>query len=547
MNRSRTRSRALVAMAGVLALAVLTGCNTGGPGKGFAGSTALTIMTPAAKSNVDKVTWNVFEGEPQTVDPFKSADYTPNMINSNMCENLLTQTPEFQIKPNLASSYTNPDPLHWVYNLRSDVTFWDGTPMTADDVAWSLNHNLTDKTTFYNYLYTNVAKVAVTGAHQVTVTLSRPDYLFNQELASYAGVVVQKKFYTEHAATVGAPSVGVMCTGPFKFGKWIQGQSITLTRNDHYWNKDLQPKVGTLVFTFLTDDSSITSGLLAGQIDGTFNVPTPSLVQLKNSPVGNMYMGPAPINLTMVYANPAGPMSNPDMRKALQLAVDWNGLGKQTFSGTATPIKLQTPKTVFGFADKDLAALEDSLPAPASAQDEEAKKYVAKVPANIRSQKIVMVVTDVPETQQLGLAIKDAANRIGLNFELKVVPSTGYSNYLYDPKTRAGVDILYTQFWPNIPDPLDWLATTAVSGGLFNQYGYSGVDDLFAKARGTADPVERAKLTAQIEAKLHDGLLPMVPGLLVDNTVWMNKRITGAPASFSYVYYPWAAYLGGTQ
>jgi peptide/nickel transport system substrate-binding protein len=549
MNQNRVRSRVAVAAAGLLVTALVGGCSGGGPAKAKDNTSASgpTIMTPAAKSEVDKITWNVFEGEPQTIDPFKSADYTPNMINSNLCENLLLQTPDSQIKPNLASKFSNPDPLHWVYDLRSDVKFWDGTPMTADDVAFSLQHNLTDKTSLYNYLFGNVDNIAVTGANQVTVTLKSPDYLINDEFASYAGVVVEKKFFEAHSADFGSPSTGVMCTGPFKFDKWTQGQSISVSRNDAYWNADLMPKTKKIDFTFVTDGSAIASGLLAGQIDGTFNVPTASIAQLKNTPVGTYTEGPAPLNNTIVWANPQGAGSNAQVRKALQEAIDWAGIAKQTFGGTGAPVKLQTPSTVFGFAKAPMDALEKSLPDPVSAQYDDAKKIVDGLPADVKAEKIVMVVPDAAETQQLGIAIKDAAGRIGLNFELKVVPQTGYTNYLYDPATRAGIDILYTQFWPNIPNPLDWLVTTAVSGGLFNQYNYDGVDKQYAEAVATADPDKRAQLVADIETKLHNELLPMVPGIKLDNTVWMNKKITGAPAAFSYVFYPWAAHLGGTE
>lgn len=545
------RSRAAAAV-GALAVLVVSACSAGThtPNKTTNGSptstaAGLQIMTPAAKSQVDKVTWNVFEGEPQTIDPFHSADYTPNMINSNMCENLFLLTPDYQIRPNLAQSYSNPDPLHWVYDLRSHVTFWDGSPMTAEDVAWSMNHNLTDKTSFYHYLYSNVKNVAVTGTQQVTVTLSRPDYLFNDELSDYAGVVVEKKFFLAHAKTFGSPSTGVMCTGPFRFESWSKGQSITLTRNPHYWNKDLQPKVKTLVFTFLTDDSAITNGLVSGQIDGTYNVPDSGFDELKNSSVGKLTVGPAPLSTTLVYCNPSGPMSNPTVRKALQMAIDWNGISKNIFHGTAQPITLQTPSAAYGFAKTDLQQLASSLPAPPSAQYDAAKKLLAQVPAAIRTKTVTMVVPNPATTQQFGLAIKDAANRIGLKFDLKVVPATGYSNYLYDPKTRAGIDILFTQFWPNIPDPLDWLGNTAITGGTLNPYNYGGQDALYAKAQATKDPASRAQVVAQIEKNLYDQLLPMAPGIQLNNSMWMNNRITGAPAAFDYVYYPWAAHLGG--
>ncbi len=543
LHTRRTAAALAVLAAGALAL---TAC-AGKPATTAAGApTTLTTLTPAATSEVDKVTWNVFEGEPQTVDPYKSADYTPNMINSNMCENLLRTTPDYEIEPNLARKFSNPDPLHWVYDLRDDVTFWDGAPMTAEDVAWSMNHNLTDKTSFYNYLYANVASVAVTGAHQVTVTLTKPDYLFNEELASYAGVVVEKNFYEAHPSDVGSPAVGVMCTGPFEYGKWTQGQSISLVRNDHYWNKDLQPKVKNLTFTFLTDSSAITSALLAGQIDGAYSLPPSGVAQLKASTAGKYYIGSAPLTTTLVYSNPSGPMSDLRMRKALQLAIDWKGIADKIYGAGAQPTALSVPPAAFGFAKDDLTALQKSLPAPKSADYAAAKKIVAGIPASVKDRTITMVVPEQAETQQLGVAIKDAANRIGLAFTLKVVPATGYSNYLYDPKTRAGVDILYTQFWPNIPDPMDWTSITAVSGGSFNQYNYAGVDEQFAAARSTADPKERAQKITAIVKSLYDQLLPMVPGVALNNDVWMNNRITGAPATFDYVYYPWAATLGGT-
>ncbi|MFJ8349627.1 hypothetical protein ACIQ9J_25355 [Streptomyces sp. NPDC094153] len=132
--RPRRRTTAL-AVAAAAAL-VLAGCSGGTSGTGATGSSdALTTFTPAGSGSgsgsVDRITWNVFQGEPRTIDPFQSADYTPNTINSNMCETLLAQTPDFRIKPNLATSYSNPDPTTWVYKLRGDVTY--GPPTAGID------------------------------------------------------------------------------------------------------------------------------------------------------------------------------------------------------------------------------------------------------------------------------------------------------------------------------------------------------------------------------------------------------------------------------
>jgi len=505
-------------------------------------------MTPAAKSQLDKITWNVWEGEPGTINPYLSADYTPNTINSNMCETLLAIYPDYSIKPNLAASFTNPDPLHWVYNLRTDVKFWDGTPMTAEDVAWSLNHNRTNPASFYHYLYGHVKSVTVTGPAQVTVTLNEPDYLFNEELTNYAGVVVKRKFAEAHPKDFGAPDVGVMCTGPFKFRSWTKGDNITVVRNDGYWDATRMPKVKTIVFKFLTDEAAITSALQTGEIDGAYDPPLSGQATLQASSAGKLYFGPHQSNVTIVYSNPAGAMSNLKLRQALQLAIDWAGINHTILHDTGTPIRALMPPTVFGADTKGLRAAYDALPAPQSAQYDAAKALVAQAGPDA-SKPIVMAVPALytGQGQQFGNAVADAAKRIGLNFHLKVVPTAQYTNYLYDPQTRAGVDILSTDFWPNVPNSLDWLGITATTGGSFNQYGYNEIDALYARAQATADPTARETLVAQMMTKLRTELLPMVPGISRFSRLWMNKRITGAPASFDYVYFPWAAYLGGSQ
>jgi peptide/nickel transport system substrate-binding protein len=551
MKPLRPRALAVIAAAAIAASSALAGCSSGPPKDGSRAASSgssyqLTVLTPAPTTEVDSVTWNVFQGEPWTLNPFKSADYGPNMINSNMCETLLQQTPDFKIRPNLAASFSNPDPLTWVYELRDGVTFWDGSPMTSADVAATMNHSLTDPTSFQNYLYADVASVTATGPLQVTVKLKRPNYLFNDQLASYAGVVMEKRFIEAHAKDLGTPSGGLMCTGPFRFDSWKQGDSVTLERYDGYWNKDLMPKTKELKFTFLTDGTAITSALLSGEIDGTYETPVAANKQLQASDEGTLAFGPAPLVVTLFYANPKGAMADPAIRKALQSAIDWDGIGRSAFGDIGGPSPLQTPKAAYGFAATDMAALDKKYATTGKPDLTTAKKALEGASAAALAKEITMVVPEQAETQQLAVAVKDAADKLGLKFKVKVVPANQYTNYLFDPATRGSTDILYTTFWPNIPDPLDWMQVTAVSGGSFNHFGYTGIDDLYRKAVGTADPAERAKIAVQMEDRLRADLAPMVPGITQDNTVWQNKRITGAPASFDYTFYPWAAHIGGT-
>lgn len=550
MSSTLIRRAGTAAVLGLAATMALSSCAaSGGPGgkppkEKF--SYELTTMTPAPTTEVDSVSWNLFQGEPWTLNPFTSADFAPNMVGSNMCETLLSQTPEFEIEPNLAASWQNPDPLTWVYQLRDDVTFWVGSKMTAADAAATMNYSLTNPTSFQHAAYASVESVTATGEFEVTVKLKSPNYLFHKQLASFIGVVMQKSFIEAHAEDLGTPSVGVMCTGPFKFDKWAQGDSITLKRNDNYWNKDLQPKAKELKFTFLTDDTAITSALLPGEIDGTYSPPSASTKQLLASDAGELAFGPAPLAVNTFYTNPDGAMSDPAIREALQLATDWSGIASQAFGGIGEASALQTPAATFGTSEAEMSKVADEFKTDGKPNMEAAKKALEGASEEAKAKTIKMVVPEQAETQQLGVAVEAAAKELGLKFKLTISPANQYTNYLYDPETRGDTDILYTTFWPNIPDPLDWMQMTSVTGGSFNSYGYTGIDELFAQAVQTEDEAERAKLTAEMARISREELLSMTPGITQDNAVWQNKRITGAPAAFDYTFYPWAAHIGGT-
>jgi peptide/nickel transport system substrate-binding protein len=549
----RPHRRRILACAVVL-LPLVAGCsgkttpgssNPASPGASSPGS-ALVVTTPPGTEEVDSVTWNSWQGEPFTVSPFQSADYKENTVNSNMCETLLAANPDFTIGPNLATKWSNPDPTTWVFDLRPDVTFWDGSAMTAEDVAFSMNVNRTDPTSFYNYLYTRVRSVEVSGPNQVTVKLKSPDYLFPSEMSDYAGVVVQKKFYEKAGKSFGTPDTGVMCTGPFQFSSWSKGDNVTLTRYDGYWDKSRTPKVKQLTFTFLVDEASIVNGILSGQIDGAYDPPASAVNQLTAaSSVGKLHFGPHTSNLTYVHATKGGLFADPEVRKALNRAIDWNGLASTVYTGTAVRLKSLMPPSTFSYGTEALQPAYDALPDPGSGDVEGAKKLLTDSGADV-SKPFVIAVPAAASSLALGNAVVDGAKRIGLNGSVKAVPQNQYTNYLYDPQTRAGIDLLFTDFWPNVPDPLDWLGITAVSGGSFNQSGYSGIDADYAKAVATADDGQRAALVAQMMTRLTNEMAPMAPGISHSSRLWMNNKISGAPASFSYVYYPWAASIGGT-
>jgi peptide/nickel transport system substrate-binding protein len=141
--------------------------------------------------------------------------------------------------------------------------------------------------------------------------------------------------------------------------------------------------------------------------------------------------------------------------------------------------------------------------------------------------------------------LRSAAASIGLKPTLKSVSAQNYINFFVDPKAREGVDGFFTVNYPDYADPSGLYGTLAVPGGSQNYAGYNNpqVTQLFNEARTTADPDQRAEKVAQAQAIISQEL-PWIPMSDPYSLLVMNKRITGAPASFVYMDAPWAASIG---
>jgi len=300
----------------------LAACGSGGSsGTTHGGGTLIgsTVLTPPAKGEVSRVNWGLFY-EPSGLDWIFSYNYEENTVVTNITESLMRLTPQFAIEPSLAQSFTEPDPLTKIYKIRSGVAFSDGSPMTAADVVFSLRRNL-DAASYWNFAYVNVKSIDQTGPNEVTVSMKHPDEVFHPLMATPAGGVGKASYIKAKGKAYGTPSAGPIGTGPFAFKSWGQGASITLTRNEHYWDSSHVPKAHEFVFTFIPQESTMTTALLSGEIDGAYHTPYSGLNQLRSTSSGKLYLGKSMIFTEIIFAQSTGPLVNSDLRSALLLAI----------------------------------------------------------------------------------------------------------------------------------------------------------------------------------------------------------------------------------
>ncbi|MGW3074664.1 ABC transporter substrate-binding protein [Kitasatospora sp. NPDC001132] len=544
-RRIPSPGRLVLAAAALLSAAALVAACSGPPrnGGGDQAGVQLSATTPTAKGDIDSFTWATY-AEPPTLDYVQAFDYPQNTILSNVCESLMRWTPQLTLAPGLAEKASNPDPTTWVYDLRSGVHFHDGSVMTADDVVYSFGRQTApDNAAAWAQVFQNVDSVTATGPLQATVKLKRPDSQFPQYMATAAGVV---------AARTGVESAGkdygtagsLDCTGPFKLGAWAKGQSIELERFDDYWGT--KAKAEKAVFRFLTDPSARTNAMLSGEVDGGYLIPTESYDRLKKTGPGTLYFGEGLSTVNLNVTNMQGALGDVRVRKALSLALDRSGFVKTGLAGAGTVTGSLTTKAAWAGAPDDVrkSAFENLTP---TAQDlDQAKALIKEAGA---SGKTVTVATSTigQDVSLLATAVQSAGAQIGLNIRLKTIAPNAFTALFTDPKAREGLDLIPETYYDSVTDPLD-LLTNFKTGAYQNFGGYSdqAYDALVDQGTAEYDPAKRAAIEAKLQQTASQQLL-WIPVAEWPTALFLNKRITGAPTTISYMYYPWAADVGAAR
>ncbi|WP_436529544.1 ABC transporter substrate-binding protein [Actinoplanes sp. HUAS TT8] len=541
--------RALAASALAMSVAV-AGCGGGsGSGSGAtpAGKIELTETTPAATGDVDSVTWALPSGEPASLDPARTGDYSANTVETNLCESLLRLNTDYSTSPGLAAAVTQKDATTVVITLQDGVTFWDGSALTAEDVVYSLKRNQDPKLASYSaHVFANVSSIDKTGPLEVTVTFKAPDMQFIPDLAGVPGAIIQEKYATKAGQAFGTAGGGLMCTGPFRLDTWQSGQKITLKRNDAYWDTANKARAATFQFVFLTDSSTLTSALLSGEVDGVYGAPAGSIAALQKTAAGKLYFGPSTETFSLGAVAADGPAADPRIRQALDLAIDKTSFVTSVLKGAGGPLKTFTPPLAWAGSpaksvyDAGYAALPDTSKADLA----KAEQLVAEAAPSRKDLVIALPAGDQSLLQTATIA-QAAAQQIGLTMTIKQLQAAEFSGLFYDPTLRKGIDFIATTGYLEVPGALYYAPGFVLKGELFNWTNYEDaeVTKNIVTAVSATDPT--ASATAFVAAQAIFGPAKLQITLAESyNRLFLNKRITGAPASFSYISSAWAARVG---
>ncbi|MDT7952151.1 MAG: ABC transporter substrate-binding protein, partial [Acetobacteraceae bacterium] len=205
-------------------------------------------------------------------------------IMSNLYDTLILPSADGKsLEPGLASKWTvSPDGKTITFTLRSEIEFSDGSPITPEDVKFSLERAANPKNGIWGFLLGAVGSVEITGKDSVVLNLKNPDPAILQALSMFNSAILPQKAFEAAAGTsdeqkAKAYSQHPISSGPFVLQSWDRGSSMKLVRNPHYWAKGEDgkalPYLDGIDFLVIPDDATRILKLTSGGLDGAEFIP----------------------------------------------------------------------------------------------------------------------------------------------------------------------------------------------------------------------------------------------------------------------------------
>lgn len=396
------------------------------------------------------------------------------------------------LQPRLATAYrTSADGLEYAFTLRAGVKFHNGDPFGAEDVKFSLERVLDEKTrsawraTFVDL----VDSVRVEAPDRVVLRLRHRDGAFINKLAGRLYIVPKK--YTQSLAKLEDFALAPVGTGPYRLTARRVGQGLEFERFDGYWGA--RPAIGRLVFRLIPEPASRVNALTAGEVDVVEDVEPSDVRRLRALDTLEVIAAPAgsPYHVRLYSNVPGTPLAKREVRLALNHAIDKEALIRNVLHGVGAPL------TSFISSAYPYGAVKG---APAYAYDPaKARRLLAQAGYPDGFETEVLAYPAYP--RGLAEAVVAYWGAVGVKARIKVVAMTAFVRI--DNVHQSG-PMNFTQFANSIYDPIGPVGSGARKGGTWSDYENAEVEELLRQVDPETDRAKRDALFARIGQVLTD-------------------------------------------
>ncbi len=470
-------------LAGALALSACSGSDSG------TSSDDDGTSTPAATSAVDTLVMaNAVKVD--TLDPQVASVNESIWLDQNLYSRLVQADPTgTTIEPDLATDWDiSEDNLTYTFHLR-DAMFSDGSPVTAADVAWSINRAQAYDGG-WGFLITAVKSVTAPDDSTVVVKLTQPHAPLLADLAMYAFSALPQKLVEEQGDDFFTKPVG---SGPFAVSSYDPETEVDLVRNDNYYGT--MPKIENVQIKVITNDNTRVLALQSGDVDVIENPPGNLTKQIEANPKLRVDEFPS-TRVDFVEINGADEhFSDVRVRQAVRAAIDLGQINKLAYDDSGVPAT--------SFMPYQMLYWNDSLPEPEVDLDK-AKQLMADAGySDGFSTNLITVSGDAAGAAE-AVVIKDSLAKIGIDVKIE-----SYELVTAYDKERNGEYGLGERYWTNDiidPDEVVTFGVDVEAGANSFNTGWSDPEatSLANKARSEIDEAKRTEMYNRIQEIVYD-------------------------------------------
>jgi len=465
------------------------------------------------------------ESSPTNLDPRIGTDGLSERIDELIFDSLVRKDAQFNLRPDLATSWETPNPLTYIFHLRGGVRFHNGQPLTARDVKWTLDSMLDHSLVTAKYqALRNIASVDAPDASTVIIHMRQPDAFLLWNLSDGAiGIVPYGSGTNLQQHPIG--------TGPFRFISQEVDKDVVLERNPYSWQG--VPKIHRLIFNVVPDETTRALELRKGSADLVQNALTPDMTWSLRKDTKLVIASVPGTEVQYLTFNLRDPyLRDVRVRRDIAYAMNRPLIIESLLRGKAQPADSLLPSNHWAYCGNVAHYAYD----PAKARALLDASGYKPGPDGIRFHLEMKTSTD-QGARLLTMAMQQQLRAVGIALDIR---SYEFATF-YSDITR-GAFSLYSLRWIGGNESPD-IFRYAFASSMFPPHGanrgsYSNmeVDHLLATTATEPDPKKSRIGYARVQQILADDL-PALPLWYIDSVVVYNRRLNGVEPSASGNFY----------
>ena len=516
--------RVLLEAGGLAALAALiAACSSGSSSSSGASGASQSGSTAAAASSKEIAVLSI--GLPSSMSslyPGKEGGIVNFYVASLIGEGLVAPDGLGVLQPAIAKSWQQTSPTTYVYTLRDGVMFQDGTPLTIDDVMFSINLAKDEKRSpSSSWAWGNLKSAKKSGESEITLTLKDANVAFEwTPCAANALWVTSEAYVKAHGGEIGTPGALLLGTGPYKVTKFEPDSTIELERVDTWWGGKVPVK--TVRISFIPEESTRLLARKSGDIDLAINISLDQAQAWEDADSTSVYMAPNRSYTGIDFFTSAAPFDDIHVRRAIAHACNRQAYVDRLLKGHGeVATALTTPEQVAGVFGKEGArtALAPVFAIPYDLEAAKAELALSKVPNGFTVK--VGISNSAPQVSSAFQVLKQDLAPLGIIIEIKEMPVEQW----YDTIGSADWPLAYMDYTSTTGDPAEMSSWFLGDG---NPAGYTNaeVTALMTQVNGETDPKKRAELLIQAQQlALED--IPYIP-------LWWGVAATALSDAYTF-------------